>query len=173
MQHLAANVIRPIAIMLATIVAATTAADACSVSQTPLAPKDRRLCQTLLEKVRVPSALPLDAYEAALNDFFQNWCHRDRDGGWQVDKGVRDTGPYTSRLERVDGKWQWVGDYHGTHTPVAIWYSPDMVAWLRRNRPAEGDGPAKPPAVPDGAVMVKEMYPAPASACVSGCAGLF
>jgi hypothetical protein len=41
-----------------------------------------------------------------------------------------------------------------------------MVAWLEANRPADGrPAPAEPPPIPDGAVMVKEMFPAPAAAC--------
>jgi Cytochrome P460 len=45
-----------------------------------------------------------------------------------------------------------------------VWYSPEMYAWLRANRPEQG-APAVEQPVPDGAIMVKEMYTAPAAAC--------
>ena len=76
---------------------------------------------------------------------------------------MRDTGPFTARLENG----QWVGDYHGTHAPVVIWYSEEMIDWMETNRPAEGAPVADPPPIPDGAIMVKEMYPAPAALCAS------
>lgn len=111
--------------------------------------------------MREPSALPLDRYQAKLSAFLGNYCHRREAAGWRRDKDVRDTGPFTAGLNA--GQWQ--GSAHGTHAPVVIWYSPDMAEWLTANRPAAGAGPAEPPPVPDGAVMVKEMFPAPASAC--------
>jgi hypothetical protein len=41
-----------------------------------------------------------------------------------------------------------------------------MIDWLHANRPAPpAIAPADPAPVPDGAVMVKEMYPVPAEAC--------
>ncbi|MBT5414530.1 MAG: hypothetical protein HOH66_16635 [Rhodospirillaceae bacterium] len=126
-----------------------------------LAPQDIALCESLEAEIRDPSALPLDAYEEKLDRFLGGYCHRNTAAGWQRDKRVRDTGPFTARFS--DGAW--TGEYHGTHSPVVIWYSPEMVEWLRANRPAEGGGPAEPPPVPDGAVMIKEMFPAPASTC--------
>jgi mono/diheme cytochrome c family protein len=66
-----------------------------------------------------------------------------RELGWCVDKAVRDTGPYVH------------GQYFGTHPAVRIYYSPQMIAWLRGGR--RGD-PA------DGAVIIKEQYsPTPAA----------
>jgi hypothetical protein len=128
----------------------------------PLLPADPVRCAELADTVRHPSALPLADYEAALGDFLRNFCHRDEAAGWRRDKGVRDTGPYIATL--VDGVWQ--GSYNGTHAPVVIWYSPEMIDWMRVNRPPdESAAPAEPPPVPDGAVMVKEMYPKPAAAC--------
>jgi len=80
-------------------------------------------------------------------------CHRNRDAGWKMDKSVRDSGPFTATL--VDGKW--VGVSGGTHSPLVIWYSPDMIAWLRANRPIDASKePARPAPVPDGAIMVNE-----------------
>lgn len=127
----------------------------------PLTPTDPDLCKSLIDAVRHPSALPLDQYEAKLNQFFGNYCHRDTASGWRRDKHVRDAGPFTATL--VDGAWQ--GKGFGTHTPVVIWYSPDMADWLVEHRSGEDAGTNPPPPVPDGAIMVKEMFPYPAAAC--------
>ena len=74
---------------------------------------------------------------------------------------MRDTGPFVGTI--VDG--QWVGKYFGTHNPVWIWYSREMIDWLRRNRPDGEKTVASPDPLPDGAMMVKEMFPVPAAAC--------
>lgn len=62
--------------------------------------------------------------------------------GWCEDKYVRDTGPYIH------------GQYYGTHPAVRIYYSPEVMTWLRNGRRGV---PA------DGAVIIKEQYPAPAA----------
>ena len=140
------------------------AASLCADEQpTPQIPTDLALCNKLDPVVRNPGALPLDKYETALNTYVTAMCHRNFAAGWKMDKTVRDTGPFVATL----GNGSWSGSYNGTHAPVLIWYSPEMVAWLRANRPSD---PAKTPAqlapIPDGAIMVKEMYsPPPASAC--------
>ncbi len=134
----------------------------CSAQQArPLLPADPALCARLAPVVRAPGALPLDRYEEALGDFLRAFCHRDEAAGWERDERVRDTGPFTAVLQ--DGKW--VGTYRGTHAPVVVWYSPEMIGWLEANRPEQGKAPAAPAPVPDGAIMVKEMFPAPAAAC--------
>jgi mono/diheme cytochrome c family protein len=57
--------------------------------------------------------------------------------GWCEDKGVRDTGPYINHVS------------YGTHPAVRIYYSPEMMDWLRNGRRG----------VPrDGAVIIKEQY---------------
>jgi hypothetical protein len=127
----------------------------------PLIPSNPELCEELAPVIRDPSGLPLGEYEAKLGDFLRNWCHRDADSGWKRDKLVRDTGPYVASFDGT----KWTGDYRGTHAPVVIWYSKEMIAWLKANRPAEGAAPAAPAPIPDGAVMIKEMYPKPAAAC--------
>ncbi len=165
MQH-HARLWRFPAVVLATLMALTAplrAASRCDDAQaTPQIPTDPALCARLDPIVRKPSALPLDKYEEALNQYVSAMCHRNVAAGWKMDKTVRDTGPFVASL--VNGKW--TGTYYGTHAPVIIWYSPRMVAWLRANRPEGHAAPAKPAPIPDGAMMVKEMYsPAPAAAC--------
>jgi hypothetical protein len=149
----------------AALVLATTAgsalADCAAERPAAIVATDPTLCQRLEKVIRKPSAWPLPDFEKRLDQYFGNYCHRNASSGWARDKYVRDTGPFTATL--VDGEWMGVG--HGTHMPVVIWYSKEMVDWLRMYRPASGGGPAIPPPVPDGAVMVKEMFPVPASAC--------
>jgi hypothetical protein len=93
----------------------------------PLVATDKALCKRLADKVRHPSAMPLGEYERVLGDFLRHFCHRDEDLGWKPDKGVRDTGPYIATLS--DGEW--TGRPYGTHMPVVIWYSPEMIAWMK------------------------------------------
>lgn len=145
------------------ISASSSATAACSALQdTPQVPTDLSLCQKLEPVVKRPAALPLNEYEEALNQYFGHFCHRDAEAGWVRDKYVRDTGPYVANL--AGGTWS--GKDFGTHAPVVIWYSPDFVKWLKVARPAdEAARPAEEPPVPDGAMIVKEMYPAPAALC--------
>lgn len=129
-----------------------------------LLPTDPALCARLAPVIRRPGALPLEKYEEALGTFLRSYCHRDEASGWKRDKHVRDTGPFTASLQ--DG--QWAGTYHGTHAPVVIWYSPEMLGWMKTNRPPEeSSAPENETPIPDGAVIVKEMFPAPAAACAS------
>ncbi len=156
-------------LLLVVAVAATpaVAAPACPAERPqPLVPTDPELCKSLLPAVRTPGSpahlADLAGYQEKLGDFLRNFCHRDAASGWKRDKTVRDTGPFTATL--ADGKWS--GAYHGTHAPVVVWYSPEMIEWLHANRPGEGKAPlggVRP--IPDGAIMVKEMFPAPAAAC--------
>lgn len=140
----------------------TALAEQCTAERTErLIPADPEICSDLSQDVRDPSALPLDQYQDKLNRFLGNYCHRAENSGWRRDKFVRDTGPFTASLQA--GEWQ--GKDHGTHAPVVIWYSPEMADWLTTYR-SDGETTAKDaPPVPDGAIMVKEMYPAPASRC--------
>lgn len=129
----------------------------------PLLPLDPARCDELASTIRDPSGLPLGEYQELLGEFLRSFCHRDVDRGWQHDKFVRDTGPYTATFDA--SAREWVGAYHGTHAPVVIWYSPEMIEWMETNRPAEGDDSSDETSVPDGAVIVKEMFPAPAVLC--------
>ena len=88
----------------------------------------------------LPSSLPLLDYEAKLYPFIA-----DRDyaaEGWTPDKGWRDTGPFV------------IGTSYGVHPAVRIYYSPEVIAWLEGGR----DG-----AIPDGAMVVKEMATPPSA----------
>jgi hypothetical protein len=161
---------RPLVAVLAacvfasTIAAAQTPVERCDdVQATEQIPTDLALCAQLEPIVRKPGALPSDQYQVQLNRFLGAMCHRNSAAGWKRDKTVRDSGPFTARL--VDGKW--VGTYAGTHSPLLIWYSPDMIAWLRANRPADpAKTPVTPAPIPDGAIMVKELYsPPPSASC--------
>lgn len=132
-----------------------------------LGPADPARCDELLATVRDPGGTPLNDYQAAIGEFFGKFCHRDESKGWRRDKFVRDTGPYTQTL--VNGKYE--GQYYGTHSPVVIWYSPDFIDWLYVNRPLTETGEpievaaADRTAIPPGAIVAKEMYPAPAARC--------
>ena len=127
----------------------------------PMAVTDAELCRRLDRVVGKPSALPLDRYEEALSQYSTHFCYRNEAAGWVRDKHIRATGPRVARL--AAGKW--TAANFGTHAQIVIWYSPEMAAWMRTNRPAERSAPANPPPPPDGAIMVKEIYTQPASAC--------
>jgi len=130
-----------------------------STSEAPLVPTDTARCAQLEKLVRGPKA-QLDQYERYLAEYLAKLCHRDVAAGWKPDKRMRDTGPYVATLR--DGKWS--ARYYGTHPAVFVWYSRDMFQWLKKNRRSEHPRAAGEP-VPDGAMMVKEMFVPPASAC--------
>ena len=89
-----------------------------------------------------PASLPLVDYERKLYRFILDREYTRL--GWSKDKGVRDTGPFIDEI------------YYGTHPAVRIYYSPEVMKWLKNGRPA--DEP-----IPDGAMIVKEMYTPPAA----------
>lgn len=89
----------------------------------------------------LPTSTTLADFEQQLYAFLDD--KRYRDLGWKHDRGVRDTGPY------IDGT------YYGTHPAVRIYYSPEVYEWLVDGRPDNG--------IPDGAMIIKEMYPPPAA----------
>src|SRR6185503_2304220 len=120
-----------------------------------------KICKPLGADIRTPSKFRLDDYERKLKAFLDAMCHRDEQDGWVRDKRVRDAGPWVGTYS--DGEW--TGKYFGTHVPVLIWYSKEMVDWLKTNRPTPESVATKP--VPDGAIMIKEMYPPPAAACAA------
>ncbi|MCG8450365.1 MAG: cytochrome P460 family protein [Pirellulales bacterium] len=87
----------------------------------------------------LPSTLSVEDYEALLFDFLNRRQYKLL--GWIPDKRVRDTGPF------INGK------YYGTHPAVKIYYSPEIIRWLKNG---------KQEAIPDGAMIVKEQYEPPA-----------
>ncbi len=88
----------------------------------------------------LPSQVSLAAYEERLFAFLNARGYRSL--GWRQDKGVRDTGPYIK------------GKSFGTHPAVRVVYSPGVVRWLLNGRSG---------AIPDGEMIIKEQYPAPAA----------
>lgn len=91
----------------------------------------------------LPSSMPLADFERVLYPFLDALEYDQQPGHrhWVRDKHVRDTGNY---LDNVD---------YGTHRAVRVYYSPETLDWLKGGR--VGDPP-------DGAMMVKEQYKAPA-----------
>ncbi|HEX3468706.1 MAG TPA: hypothetical protein VHT05_11565 [Candidatus Elarobacter sp.] len=95
------------------------------------------------DALRLPAVVPPGeptAIEQRMLAYLRTYRYRTL--GWCVDKYVRDTGPYVH------------GQYYGTHPAVRIYYSPEVIAWLRRGRTGV---PA------DGAVIIKEQYDPPAA----------
>ena len=88
----------------------------------------------------LPSTLPLEEYESQLYQFLES--KRYQELGWVRDKRVRDTGAYINDV------------YYGTHPAVRIFYSPAVYEWLKKGRRGT---------IPDGAMIIKEMYPPPAA----------
>ena len=87
----------------------------------------------------LPGSLPLRDYERILYTWLLEQKYKSLD--WRHDKMVRDTGPYIRN------------EYFGTHPAVRIFYSPEVITWLEHGR--KGD-------IPDGAMIIKEMYSPPA-----------
>ncbi|MDT5267912.1 MAG: hypothetical protein QOH49_98 [Acidobacteriota bacterium] len=85
----------------------------------------------------LPARLP--QFQEQLARFLQ--CRQYAKLSWAEDKGVRDTGPYIN------------GTSYGVHPAVKIYYSPQVIRWLKDGRKGT---------IPDGAVIVKEQYPTPA-----------
>lgn len=93
-------------------------------------------------QLKAPQPLPPGenfAFEKQLLAYLSTYQYQKL--GWCVDKSVRDTGPWVNSV------------YYGTHRAVRIYYSPEVVEWLRHGR--EGK-------IPDGAVILKEHYTPPA-----------
>ncbi len=87
----------------------------------------------------LPASMPLRNYEELLYTWLLEQQYKQLE--WQHDVSVRDTGPYIRN------------EYFGTHPAVRIFYSPEVMRWLERGRTGE---------IPDGAMIIKEMYPPPA-----------
>jgi hypothetical protein len=106
----------------------------------------RAEAQTAAQAVRCEIKFPLPNasdtgsknFEKLLYAFLDQGCYK----GWVADSEIRNTGPFIGGLS------------YGTHDAVKVFYSPQIWEWLKvRNR--EG-------VIPDGAMIVKEMFPSPA-----------
>lgn len=87
----------------------------------------------------LPSSLTLEEYEEKLYAFLEDREYEKL--GWKRDKSVRNTGPFVNDQS------------YGVHPAVLIYYSPEVIEWLRNDRQG---------IIPDGAMIVKVMYAAPA-----------
>ena len=150
-----------------TLAAAAHASVLCPDEQATeqIPPEDPAYCANLDAAMRHPGAVPLDQYERTLDDFISHYCHRRLADGWAMDKTVRDAGPFVATLTRPNSPRR-LDRHRKGHT----YARPDLV--LAGNGGLAGKIPhsrltaADPPPVPDGAIMVKEMYNStPASAC--------
>ena len=89
----------------------------------------------------LPSSMTLVEYEEVMYKWILERKYTKL--GWSKDKSVRDTGPYIDNV------------YYGTHPAVRIYYSPEVMTWLLKGRPANES-------IPDGAMIIKEMFTPPA-----------
>ena len=87
----------------------------------------------------LPAKLP--EFQAQLKSFLTSGKYRTLN--WCEDKKLRDTGPFVN------------GVSYGVHPTVKIYYSPSVINWLLKKDPGA--------AIPDGAMIVKEQYTAPAA----------
>src|SRR5437870_5664707 len=85
------------------------------------------------------SKIGVKEFEKLLYEFLEKGCYK----GWKADNQIRNTGPFISTFLSFD-----------THAAVKVYYSPEVWDWLK-NRNRQGE-------IPDGAMIVKEMYPPPA-----------
>ncbi|MDX6500629.1 MAG: hypothetical protein QOG23_3889 [Blastocatellia bacterium] len=85
-----------------------------------------------------PSDMGAKKFEKLLYAFLDQGCYQK----WVADSQIRNTGPFIG------------GASFGTHNAVKVFYSPEVWDWLKhKNREGE---------IPDGAMIVKEMFPSPA-----------
>ena len=126
----------------------------------PLKPADPARCQQLEAQLSRPAQFvsrgqaQLDRYEPVMAEFMEKLCYR----SWPHDSSARDTGPYTATL--VGGVLK--AQAYNQHAVSRVWYSPDMFKWMEQNRPEdESKAPANQPPIPNGAMMVKEMWTPP------------
>jgi hypothetical protein len=85
-----------------------------------------------------PSDIGTKKFEQLLYSFIDQGCYR----GWVADSQIRNTGPFLN------------GSSFGTHNAVKVFYSPEVWDWLK-HKDRQGE-------IPDGAIIVKEMFPSPA-----------
>ena len=106
-------------------------------AQTQLKPTTSNRCEISFPLPN-PSDIGAAKFEKLLYSFLDQGCYR----SWVADREIRNTGPFIG------------GKSFGTHNAVKVFYSPEVWDWLKvRNRQGE---------IPDGALIVKEMFPSPA-----------
>src|SRR5215813_3171129 len=85
-----------------------------------------------------PSDIGAAKFEKLLYAFLDQGCYK----SWIADRQIRNSGPFINNQS------------FGTHNSVKVFYSPKVWSWLKeKNREGE---------IPDGAMIVKEMFPSPA-----------
>jgi hypothetical protein len=89
--------------------------------------------------------MELTKYRTMLYNFLQAGCYLN----WVSDQEIRNTGPvvWDSRTNQINN--------YGTHMAVKVFYSPEVWKWMKEKK-RQGD-------IPDGEMIVKEMYPPPAT----------
>ncbi|WP_146048618.1 hypothetical protein [Roseibium marinum] len=141
-------------------------------------------CGELEERLKTPSATrpsgdksAPEVYENLVSLFFINMCHRRLapieagnpvGEGWYRDKYVRQLGPdmATGVTFGTSGSGTWETFQSAFHSPAVIWYNQiafDWISTFRTGNDSEYSPPDRP--MPDGAIIVKEMHPAPATVC--------
>jgi hypothetical protein len=126
-------------LLLVTVLAGLAAVLISRVNQAQTSP-----AQTTIKRCDIafplpnPSDIGAKKFEKLLYSFLEQGCYR----SWIADRQIRNTGAFIG------------GKSFGTHSAVKIFYAPQVWDWLKRkNRQGE---------IPDGAVIVKEMFPSPA-----------
>lgn len=168
----AAGVLAALSMSLPLPVLADSAPPASCVTKSQcsrVAAKDPARCLQLEAKLKAPGSfvsgdqIRLNRYEPIVTEWMENFCYRRLKGDvyeWAHDETARDTGPFFTSFE--NGKF--VSKSLSTHVVARVWYSAEMHDWMLANRPAdEESAPLNPAPIPDGAIMVKEMWPAPRS----------
>ncbi len=168
---------RRLAIGLAAAIIASSGAlsaqptpDPCDGTCKPFQPDPSVCTPELLDTVRHPTrsieAIGLGGYEEKVGDWMAGFCYRASQAGWARDARIRNTGP----LLQILAQGSFSAHSVSTHSAVAIWYSPEMADWVRVNRPAEeSQAPPNPPPVPEGSILVKEMWSEPAGQYADDC----
>ncbi|HEV3168393.1 MAG TPA: cytochrome P460 family protein, partial [Isosphaeraceae bacterium] len=94
-------------------------------------------------RMPLPSEVGTEAFDKEFHVFLARRSYGEQGANWVHDKGVRNTGAFINGIN------------FGTHPSVRVYYSPEVWAWLKGGR--EGK-------IPDGAMIIKEMYEPPADA---------
>ncbi|HJZ81980.1 MAG TPA: cytochrome P460 family protein [Pyrinomonadaceae bacterium] len=106
-------------------------------AQTPQATPQAQRC-TISFPLPNPSDIGTAKFEKLLYDFLDQRCYQN----WVADRQIRNSGPFINNQS------------FGTHNSVKVFYSPKVWSWLKeKNREGE---------IPDGEMIVKEMFPSPA-----------